>query len=195
VAKRHYDKIYRWKEFDVGDQVWLRLDKTYRPKGKLNKREMPRRQDLYTVVWKVLPLAYELDIPPPESGKGIHPVISFSHLSRYRTHEDPFKRIPLPPKPVEYYNFNSDDEWELERIVDYKTKSDGIIKYLVRWKGYGPKWDLWKIMKQFNYAKELLAEYQERTRRLEKLSFGDRSGDRPGSRPRRVTRRKAGGKR
>ncbi len=195
VAKRHYDKTHRWEEFDVGDQVWLRLGKAYRPKGKPNKREMPRRQGPYTVVRKVSPLAYELDIPPPESGKGIHPVISLSHLSRYRTHEDPFKRVPLPPGPVEYCNSDSDDEWELERIVDHKTKPDGTTKYLVRWKGYGPKWDSWKTMKQLNHAKELLAEYQERTRRLEKLSSGDRSGDRPGSRPRRVTRRKAGGKR
>src|SRR6266566_5483338 len=69
VAKRHYDKTHRWEEFDVGDQVWLRLGKAYRPKGKPNKREMPRRQGPYTVVRKVSPLAYELDIPPPESGK------------------------------------------------------------------------------------------------------------------------------
>jgi hypothetical protein len=191
VAKRHYDKKHRWEEFDVGDQVWLRLGKAYRPKGKPNKREMPRRQGPYTVVRKVSPLAYELDIPPPESGKGIHPVISLSHLSRYRTHEDPFKRVPLPPGPVEYCNSDSDDEWELERIVDHKTKPDGTTKYLVRWKGYGPKWDSWKTMKQLNHAKELLAEYQERTRRLEELGSGDRSGDRP----RRMTRRKAHGRR
>ena len=74
-------------------------------------------------------------------------MISLSHLSRYRTHEDPFKCVPLPPGPVEYCNSDSDDEWELERIVDHKTKPDGTTKYLVRWKGYGLKWDLWKTMK------------------------------------------------
>ncbi len=94
------------------------------------------------MVRKVLSLVYELDIPPFESGKGIHPVISFSHLSRYRTYEDPFKCVSLPLGPVEYCNSDSDDEWELECIVDHKTKPDGTIKYLVRWKGYGLKWDL-----------------------------------------------------
>ena len=132
MAKRHYDKKHRWKEFDVGDQIWLRLGKAYRPKDKPNKREMPRRQGLYTVVRKILLLAYKLDIPPPESGKGIHLVISLSHLSRYRTYEDLFKCIPFLSRPVEYYNSDSDDEWELERIVDYKTKPDGTTKYLVR---------------------------------------------------------------
>jgi hypothetical protein len=111
------------------------------------------------VVQKVSPLAYKLDIPPLESSKGIHPIISLNHLSRYCTHEDPFKYIPFLPGPVEYYNSDSDDEWELECIVDHKTKPDGTTKYLVRWKEYSFKWDLWKIMKQLNYAEELLAEY------------------------------------
>ena len=97
---------------------------------------MPRCQGLYTVVWKVLPLAYELDIPPFESGKGIHPVISLSHLSRYRTYEDLFKCVPLLLGPVEYCNSDSDDEWELECIVDHKTKPDGTTKYLIYWKEY-----------------------------------------------------------
>ncbi|SRR6266566_7563028 len=100
---------------------------------------MPRRQSPYTVVRKVLLLAYELDIPPFEFGKGIHPVISFNHLFKYRIYEDLFKCISFLSRPVEYCNSDSDDEWELERIVDYKTKPDGTIKYLVCWKGYGLK--------------------------------------------------------
>ncbi len=43
--------------------------------------------------------------------------------------------------------------------------------------------------------KELLAEYQEHIRRLEKLNSGDRSSDRLGNRPQRIIRRKVDGKR
>jgi hypothetical protein len=117
----------------------LYLGKVYRPKGKSNKREIPRRQGLYTIVRKVLPLAYKLDIPPLESGKDIYLVISLNHLSRYRIYEDLFKRIPFPLGPVEYCNSDSDDKWELERIVDHKTKPDGTTKYFVCWKGYSFK--------------------------------------------------------
>ena len=88
----------------------MRLGKVYRPKDKSNKQEMLQRQGPYTVVRKVLPLTYELDIPPSESGKSIYPVISFNHLSRYRIHKDPFKRISLPPGPVKYCNSDSDDK-------------------------------------------------------------------------------------
>ncbi len=110
MAKHYYDKKHRWEEFNIEDQVWLHLSKAYRPKDKPNKWEIPRYQGLYTMVRKVSPLTYELDIPPPKSGKDIHPVISLNHLSRYRIHEDPFKRISLSLEPVEYCNSNLDDE-------------------------------------------------------------------------------------
>ena len=37
LAKCYYDTMYCWEEFEVGDQVWLRMDKVYRPKDKPNK--------------------------------------------------------------------------------------------------------------------------------------------------------------
>ena len=99
---------------------------------------MPRRQELYSIIRKISPLVYELDIP---LGTKIHPVISVAYLSRYRSHKDPFQCVPLPPGPVEYDNSGFevlvDGEWELERIVDHCTKRSGT-EYLVRWKGFGP---------------------------------------------------------
>jgi len=123
LAKRRYDTAYRWEEFNVGDLVWLRLGSAYRSKDKPNQRETPRRQGPYSVIRKVSPLAYELDIP---LNTKIHPVISVVYLSRYRSYEDPFQRVPPPPGPVEYDNSgfeaSADGEWELERIVDHETK-------------------------------------------------------------------------
>jgi len=87
---------------------------------------------------KVSPLAYELDIPKDTR---IHPVISIAYLSRYRTHQDPFQRVPPAPGPVEYDNSGpetSADEArhgqhrELERIVDHRVKRNGTTKYLVQ---------------------------------------------------------------
>ena len=43
LAKRRYDATYRWEEFEVGDQVWLRMDKAYRLKDKPNKRKILRQ--------------------------------------------------------------------------------------------------------------------------------------------------------
>ena len=132
LVKRRYDAAHCWEEFNEGDLVWLRLGSAYRPKGKPNKRETPRRQRPYSIIRKVSLLAYELDIP---LGTKIHPVISIVYLSRYRSHEDLFQRVPPPFGPVEYNNSNSEvlanGEWELERILDHCTKRSGI-EYLVR---------------------------------------------------------------
>ena len=95
----------------MGDQVWLRLGKVYRPKGKPNKREMPRREGPYPVIRKVSPLAYELDIP---AGTKIHPVVSIAYLSRYRLHEDLFQCVSPLPSPIEYNNSNTSGDSEQE---------------------------------------------------------------------------------
>ncbi|SRR6266699_2144988 len=76
-VKRYYDSKYRWEEFEVDDQVWLHIGTVYRPKGRANKREMPRRLGPYPIVRKIFPFAYELDLP---AGNRIHPVIFIVYL-------------------------------------------------------------------------------------------------------------------
>ncbi len=101
------------------------------------------------MIGKVSLLAYKLDISIYIK---IHFVISVVYLSRYRTYKDPYYYVPLSLGPVEC---GSDSEtltdkardsqyWELERIVDHRTKCDRSVKYLVRWKGYGLQEDSWK---------------------------------------------------
>src|SRR6266699_1402024 len=174
LTKRYYDSKHCWEEFEVGDQVWLRIRTVYRPKGRANKREMPRRQGPYPIVRKISPLAYELDLP---AGNRRHPVISIVYLTRYYATDDPYNRIPLPSGPVEYRtesdSMSGDDErdgkrWELERVVDHENRR-GTAWYLVRWKEYGPKEDSWKKVTALKHAKRLVEEYHERLRRREEL--------------------------
>ncbi len=174
LAKRYYDSKHRWEEFEVGDQVWLYMGTVYRPKGRANKREMPRRLGLYPIVRKISPLVYELDLL---IGNRIYPVISIAYLIRYYVNDDPYNCILPSPGPVEYgsesdstSNDNEQDSkrWELERIVDHENRR-GTAWYLVRWKGYGPKEDSWKKVTAFKYAKRLVEEYHERLRRREEL--------------------------
>ncbi len=97
---------------------------------------MPRRQGPYPIVRKISPLAYKLDLT---DNSRIHPVISIAYLSQYHVRDDPFKRIPALPGPVEYSaemdtsNDNTHDRkhWELERVVDHATRR-GKTYYLVR---------------------------------------------------------------
>jgi hypothetical protein len=63
----------------------------------------------------------------------------------------------------EHSHSNSDGDdpiYEVERIVDHRPKKGRVREYLVRWKGYGPKDDHWKAVKELRHSKELIDEYR-----------------------------------
>jgi hypothetical protein len=63
----------------------------------------------------------------------VHPVIRVAYLMLYECGDDSFERIPPPPGPVEY---GSDDAGSQE---EYELSEWLIRRYLMRWKGYGPR--------------------------------------------------------
>lgn len=98
-AKRIYDQKHRQVRFEVGDKVWLKTGKAYKPLFSLGKLTPPRL-DPYTVLKRVDDLAYTLEFP---SSSGIHPTVSISYLLPCQKSEDnPFLRQPLLPKAVDY---------------------------------------------------------------------------------------------
>ena len=168
--KRRYDAKHRQITFAVGDDVWLELGNAYRAKGRSNRKEAPRRQGPYRITRKVTDLAYEIDLP--RDGR-VHPVVSIQYLSPYDCNDDPFKRIPPPPGPVEHDDqaTPSDDEWEIERIIDHRYNGHKKEnQYLVRWKGYGPRYDEWKSTSELGKAQQLLDDYHERQRQHKTLA-------------------------
>lgn len=56
---------------------------------------------------------------------------------------------------------NANEEYEVEKIVGHKyTGKDRTLKYLVRWKGYGPQFDMWEDAKALRNAPVILREYR-----------------------------------
>lgn len=172
AAKRLYDAKHRQVQFDKGDKVWLTLGKAYKLPGNPSRKVSPRRAGPYTIIRKVTPLAYELELP---ASTRIHPVISIQYLSAYNCDEDPFERRHPAPGPLEYNEHsdssaNEDEKvFELDRIVDHKPKKGPAKKYLVRWKGYEAKDDQWRTTAQLKHARELITEYEDRLKAQKQL--------------------------
>ncbi len=107
------------------------------------------------------PLVYELDI----GNSKIHPVINIQYLIRYRSREDPFQCGPKEPGPLEYTDSISDNSeidraiYEIECMVDHRDIHHGR-EYLVRWKGYTTKDDIWKSSRELKYAPVLVKDYE-----------------------------------
>ncbi len=107
-------------------------------------------------------------------------MISIVYLLQYHVCDDPFKRTPAPPGPIEYGaetdtsgdNVRDGKHWELERVVDYATRC-GKTHYLVRWKGYGPQHDKWLKPEALKHTARLMEDYHERLRRKEELCGAD----------------------
>lgn len=166
--KTRYDAQHRQIEFDVGSKVWLKMGKAYKPLFKtLNAKLMAPREGPYTVTEKISPLAYCLDFG--ESKGRVNPVVSIQYLLPYEAdYDDEFDRQVAKPPPIDYADFlAADDEehYELERILDCKLFNK-TVKYLVRWKGYGPQHDEWKTKRDLKHAKDLIDDFHACEKRV-----------------------------
>ncbi len=117
----------------------------YRLRGSVNPKLWLYRQGLYCVICKVMPLVYELNI----DNSKIYLVISIQYFIRYHSREDPFQCRSKESGLLEYADsISSDSEidraiYEIERVVDHHDTCRDR-EYLVYWKGYTAKDDIWK---------------------------------------------------
>ena len=117
----------------------------------------------FRIVEKVGRLAYRLNIPP---NWRIHLVFSMAQLELAPPPaEHPFTR-PFPSNPSLVFVKGDTDKlksFKIERLLNKRQvkKAKGrAIEYLVRWKGYGPKWDRWYNVKELDNAAALVDDYE-----------------------------------
>src|SRR6201996_5597442 len=138
-------------EFAVGDKVWVDSKNLWikAPAHKL----VPKRIGPFTVVERLVPVDYKLDLP---SHMQLHDVFHVEKLSpciennTYGTHPEP------PPVEVE-----GELEYEVDSILDSKIdrRVKGSICYLVRRKGYGPGDDTWEPMANLSNSQDAIADF------------------------------------
>ena len=117
----------------------------------------------FHIMKKVGRLAYRLDVPPDWR---IYPVFSVAQLeSAPPPAEDPFGR-PFPSNLLPVFvegNTNKVKSFEVEKLLNKWQVRKGkgrAVKYLVRWKGYGSKWDRWYNIKKLNNAIAFIDDYE-----------------------------------
>ena len=93
----------------------------------------------------------------------MHHVINIAHLESYR--KSPPELGERPKKHLAREDFEAKPEWVVEKIIAEDLKPQGkkkIRKYLVRWEGYGPDWDLWLTKYQLQNAPKVLRSWEKR---------------------------------
>ena len=84
----------------------------------------------------------------------IHLVVNISQVVQYREQVGEQKKVEL--KLVEVEGVKG---WEVENILN-KKKERGVMKYLVRWKGFMTENDSWEREKNLKNVKELVEEFK-----------------------------------
>jgi len=159
TMKRYYNQGRKPIFFSVGDKVFLRLHKGYSAPSAANQKLGLQRVGPFEVIERIGQLAYRLQIPDHWR---IHNVFAIDHLEPAASGEDPFSR-PRPglPGPVHVKgDMEYSKSYEIERLLDKRVTPTGRVKYLLRWKGWGPEYDEWRSLKQLQNAQELVAEYE-----------------------------------
>ena len=118
----------------------------------------------YSIIERVGDLAYRLDLPGDL--RRIHNVF---HVDRLRPHvKDPFKHAPSPPVPI---FIKGEPEHEVEAILDSQPicQQNDEIEYLIKWKGYGDKFNSWVEWEGMVGSLDLVKEWHKEHFRKRKI--------------------------
>ena len=112
----------------------------------------------FTVIERVSPLAYQLELPNYMSQ--IHPVFHISQLEPATPNEIPY-RSDSPPPPVEV---EGELEYEISDILDSKIdkrRRHSPLLYYVRFLGYEgtDEETSWILATELGHAQELIADF------------------------------------
>ena len=107
----------RYLEFNIGDKVLLSTRNIETPVDKQHstRKLSPRYCGPYTIIEKISPLVYKLELP---ATLRIHPVFHISMLKTYHEDASEFERQTLP---LLIENVLQQDEYEVEDILDKRT--------------------------------------------------------------------------
>lgn len=117
----------------------------------------PRWIGPFEVLEKINENVYRLSLPDNYPGS---PVVNIAHLKKYNSPTDGEIRTQLP---TDDRRKDAHPEYEVESILGHKySGADRKLKFLIRWKGYGPQFDLWEDASSLRNAPKILREYKLR---------------------------------
>jgi len=85
----------------------------------------------------------------------IYLVVNVRRIVKYREQVEEQKKILPPPVKVA-----SEKEYEVEEILDRQERR-GKTKYLVKWKGYMTKENIWERLENLKNAREKIEEFEK----------------------------------
>lgn len=119
--------------------------KTNRPNDKLDYKKVGP----YKILRKIGEVNYELNIPDVQGKRGakLHPIFHVSLLEKALIDEDTNEIIH-----DEIVIEGEEEEYEVEKILEFKLDQNGLCKYLVKWKDYDESANSWEPIENLKNA-------------------------------------------
>ena len=140
-------------KYRVGDKVLISIkDFSIELMKRVIKKLAEKFIGLYVVKKIVSENAVELELP---ASLRIYPVVNIRRIVKYREQIKEQKKIPPPPVEVA-----GEKEYEVEEILDRKERR-GKTKYLVKWKGYTAKENMWEKVENLKNVMKKVEEFEK----------------------------------
>jgi hypothetical protein len=154
--------------YKEGDLVMLSTNYISPPfiKGAGSRKLKAKYVGPFTVLRKVSPTSYELDLP---ANVHAHPVVNLEYLKDY--HPTPVRfaaREVPPPAPIE--GGEGEPEYEVDHIKDHRRTKRNGVQYLVSWLNYPPEEDSWEPAENLTGAQEAIDDYWKRENQRQKAA-------------------------
>jgi hypothetical protein len=165
--KTQYDCHQRpaW-EYKIGDMVYL--EGTNLKIDWPTKKLSDKRYGPFKILEKINSLAYKLELPRDWK---IHPVFNESLLTPYVALSFPSqkKQILQRPKPK---IIKDKEEYKVEEILSSKKDKKGVMKYLVKWKGYTTDKATWEPQDNVKHCTDLVKKFHQRNPDTDAPDYG-----------------------
>ena len=160
-VKYYYDINWQPWFFVVRDEVLLQLHCRYKLPEITNWKLEQQFIELFKVIKWIGHLIYCLNL---SLNWLIHDVIFIAHLESAHTNDSYNRSQSDHLSTVTVNEVTTDDHYEIEQLL-WKWVScwscEFFTEYLVQWKGYELKFNIWYNLKDLREAKELVREYNE----------------------------------
>ena len=159
-AKFHYDRKHESMFMKQEDVALIKLHKSYNISSAISKKYDQQFVESFSIIEKIDRLTYRLNI---SSNWSIHSIFSVAQLKRCSSSSaDSFKRFRSNHSDFVFVNDDTANVkfFELSRIINKRMIKKRNVEYLVEWKNYESKHDVWRSLSKLENAMNLVKKYE-----------------------------------
>ena len=160
-SKARYDEIHKTMKFKIDDKMYLRLHHDYTILDLFNHKLTKQRVEFFFIIEKIDNLVFKLQL---FFVMKIHFVVSIAQLESITSSSNFYDRnVDKDSSSIQKEQFIALTEqvslYEIERLLNRRIISIDRINYLVKWKNYDSKHNVWYFLHVLDTFKDFVDVY------------------------------------